>query len=328
MAFPSSTARDGRLLTVLIPMLSQAHREAIRSAAERAGFRCVFCQSQAEAMALLPDTEICFGPALPLDSARSLRWLALPSAGVEPFVRPGLLPEGVVLTNSSGAYGVTIAEHIVMVTLEMMRRRADYLEIAARRAWTRDLTVRSIHSSRVLILGTGDIGRETARRLRAFRPASITGVNRSGANPDGLFDRVAEVGRIDETLPGQELVILCLPGTPETRDLLDDRRLALLPEGAFLVNVGRGSCVDETALVNSLRSGRLGGAALDVFRQEPLPQDSPLWDVPNLLITPHISGNMTLAWTMDRVVEIFVDNLALYAAGEPLTHRVFPERGY
>ena len=124
------------------------------------------------------------------------------------------------------------------------------------------------------------------------------------------------------------LLILCLPGTPETSDLLDARRLAMLPEGVYLVNVGRGNCLDEEALLEMLRTGRIGGAALDVFRQEPLPADSPMWDAPNLIVTPHISGNMTLRWTMDRVVQIFTDNLERYGAGEPLTHTVDPGRGY
>ena len=317
-----------RLVTVLLPMLSGGCRDRVREAADAAGFACAFCESEAEAQALLPETEIYFGPGIPLDGADRLRWIALPSAGIEPFHRPGALPDGVALTNAAGAYGVTIAEHIVMVTLEMMRRRADYLDIVARREWRRDLPVRAIHGTKAVIVGTGDIGREAARRLRAFAPAEITGVSRSGVCAEPLFDRMLPVSRIDEALPGAELLILCLPGTPETQDLLDARRLSLLPGGAFLVNVGRGSCLDEDAVLAALREGRLAGAALDVFRQEPLPADSPLWETPGLIVTPHISGNMTLDWTLDRVVGIFTDNLKRYAAGAPLTHRVEPARGY
>ena len=318
-----------RLVTVLLPMLPGVCRDRVREDAEAAGFVCAFCESEAEARALLPETEIYFGPGIPLDGgADRLRWIALPSAGIEPFHRSGALPEGVALTNAAGAYGVTIAEHIVMVTLEMMRRRADYLDIVARREWRRDLPIRAIHGTRVVIVGTGDIGREAARRLRAFAPAEITGVSRSGVCSEPLFDRMLPVSRIEEALPGAELLILCIPGTPETRDLLDARRLALLPEGAFLVNVGRGNCLDEDAVRAALREGRLAGAALDVFRQEPLPADSPLWETPGLMVTPHISGNMTLDWTLERVVGIFTDNLKRYAAGKPLTHRVEPARGY
>ncbi len=325
----SGTAADGRrLLAVWIPMLSQDHRQRIRQAAGRCGLETSFCETEAEAQAALPGAEVYFGPAIPLIGARSLKWLALPSAGVEPFTRPGILPEGVILTNASGAYGVTIAEHIVMVTLEMMRRRAEYLDIVANRGWQRDLPIRSIHGSRILILGTGDIGRETARRLRAFSPAAIVGVNRSGVCPEPLFDRVLTAEGLDKLLPEQDLVILCLPGTPETRDLMNAARLALLPETAYVVNVGRGGCLDEDALAKALRGGKLAGAALDVFRTEPLPADSPLWEVPNLIITPHISGNMTLRWTMERVVAIFLKNLSSYAAGEPLSHTVDPARAY
>ena len=318
-----------RLLTVMIPSLAEEHRKHIRETAEASGFACAFCENEDEARAILPDTEVYFGPGFPLKGlAQRLRWIALPSAGAEPFIQPGALPEGVQLTNAAGAYGVTISEHIVMVTLEMMRRRADYLDIVARRAWKRDLPIRSIHSAGIVIVGTGDIGREAARRLRAFAPAEIVGVNRSGTCAEPLFDRLLTVDRLEEALPGAELLILCLPGTPETRGLLDARRLAMLPKGAYLVNVGRGSCLDEDALMDMLRTGRLGGAALDVFCQEPLPADSPLWETPNLIVTPHISGNMTLRWTMERVVGIFTDNLRRYAAGEPLTHTVDPGRGY
>ncbi len=324
------TASAGsRLLTVLIPMLSAAHRERIRARAEDLGFACEFCDTDAGALALLPETEILFGGALPLGRADRLKWLALPSAGVEPYHVPGALPDGVTLTNSAGAYGVTISEHIIMVTLEMMRRRAEYLDITARREWRRDLPVRSIHGCRAVLAGTGDIGRETARRLRSFAPASVVGVSRSGRCADpGLFDRVLPVSALDTVLPETDLLILSIPGTPESADLLDARRLALLPEGAYLVNVGRGLCLNEEALMAALKSGRLAGAALDVFRQEPLPTNHPLWETPGLLITPHISGNMTLDWTMEQVVSMFLENLSLYAGGQPLRRTVDPDRGY
>ena len=233
-----------------------------------------------------------------------------------------------LLTSSSGAYGVTIAEHVVMVTLEMMRRKAEYNEIVRQRSWARGLHVDSIRGSRITLLGTGDIGRECAKRMRSFDPASMTGVNRGGGNPEGLFDRTVTVDRLEEVLPETDLLILSLPATAETKNILDAARLALLPETARLVNVGRGSAVDQQALEKMLREGKLAGAALDVFVQEPIPADDSLWDCPGLLITPHIAGNMTLDYTVEQIVNQFLENLRNYAEGLSLRRLVDRKRAY
>ncbi len=315
---------------MLVPALRETHRALIAQRAEALGFSSCFPRSEEEAQPLMAETEVFFGVSATLPAAApGLKWIASPNAGAEPYCQPGVLPEGAVLTNSAGAYGVTIAEHIVMVSLELLRRRADYLRIAQRREWTRDLPIRSLHGSRITLLGTGDIGCETARRLRGFSPASVTGVSRSGTSREpALYDRLLQVTALDTALPETDLLICSLPGTPETENLLDAGRLALLPGGACLVNVGRGSLLDEAALTDALRSGRLGGAALDVFRREPLPADSPLWSTPGLLATPHISGNLTLPYTLERVVSLFLDNLGRYAEGRPLERVVRPELGY
>ena len=196
----------------------------------------------------------------------------------------------------------------------------------ARRQWIRALPVRSIHGSRAVLLGTGDIGTEAARRLRAFGTTSITGVSRSGrALPD--YDRVLPVSRLNEVLPETDLLILSLPGTPETRGLLSAERLALLPDGAVIVNVGRGITVDQAALEKELRAGRLL-AALDVFEREPIPPEDTIWTCPNLLITPHNAGNMSLPYTVERAAAMFLEDLENYAAGRPLKHAADVRKGY
>ncbi|MBQ3424767.1 MAG: D-2-hydroxyacid dehydrogenase [Clostridia bacterium] len=319
-----------RKLLVNIPQLTPAHRLALSEAAHREGFEAVFRDERADAAKEVADAEILFGPdqsLLPL--AKQLRWLCVPSAGAEQYLdrRQYACPEA-LLTNSAGAYGVTIAEHIVMTALMLMRRQMDYEQVVARRGWRRDLPVRSLHGSRITLLGTGDIGRTAAERLRGFGPAGITGVNRSGKAPEGLFDRVVPLEALEDVLPQTDLLVLSLPHTPRTRGLMDRRRLRLLPPEACLVNVGRGSAIDETALMACLEEGRLWGAALDVFGEEPLPEDSPLWTCPRLLITPHVAGNMTLAYTLDRIVEQFLENFALYCRGLPLKRMVESEKGY
>ncbi len=317
-----------RRLVVAVAQLTDAHRSEIRAAATRHGFEALFFDAVEDALPAAEAAEVLLTDSPRLaQAARALRWVCTPAAGVDAFVVPGALPRGAMLSNSSGAYGVTIAEHIVMVTLELMRRQRDYDAIVARRAWRRDLAVRSILGCRTLILGTGDIGREAAVRLRAFRPARLVGLNRSGYNPGGLFDRCIAPEALDDALPEADLVVLCLPATEATRRLLDARRLSMLHEGAILVNVGRGSAVDQSALERLLRAGRLS-AALDVFEEEPLPPGHGLWSCPNLLITPHVAGNMTLPYTLDRIAALFLEDFDNYCAGRPLARRVDPAKGY
>ncbi len=312
-----------------ITQLTSSHRAAIEKAAARHGYAIRFCEDADSALTEAADAEILFAanPALP-GVAKELRWLCVPSAGVEPYIPRSIYANpSALLTNSSGAYGVTIAEHIVMVTLSMMRRQRDYAEAVDARQWLRGLSVRSIRGSRVTLLGTGDIGREAARRLRAFEPQSIVGVNRTGRDPGG-FDRVLPLSGLDALLGETDLLVMSLPGTSETRGLMDWRRLSLLPRDAYLVNVGRGSAVDQRALQALMTGGHLLGAALDVFEAEPLPPDDALWDCPRLLITPHCSGNMTLGYTVERIVSLFLEDFENYCAGMPLLRSVDLKLGY
>ncbi|MBQ6173721.1 MAG: D-2-hydroxyacid dehydrogenase [Clostridia bacterium] len=318
-----------RTLAVFFPVLSQGQITLIEKTAQAVGFRCVFLPDESVRPEELRDAEVFFGVSAALPSAMpKLKWVASPNAGVEPYCNPGVLPDSVTLTNSAGAYGVTISEHIVMVTLELLRQRLRYLSIVAARDWTRDLPVSSILGSRILMLGTGDIGKETARRLRAFAPARIIGLNRSGRCEEALFDFVGTIDRIGDFLPETDILIASLPGTPLTAGLLNEARLRMLPRHACIVNVGRGSLIDETALRALLEAGELAGAALDVFCEEPLPADSPLWQTANLIITPHISGNTTLPYTKDRIVALFLDDLRRYAADEPFRRVVDRSLGY
>lgn len=319
-----------KTLLVDVRELTEDQRAAIDAAARQRGYRAAFVSSETEAEAVAPEAEILFSlNAALLKRAPKLRWWCVPYAGVDAFLKPALEDRrDILLSSSSGAYGVTIAEHIVMVTLMLMRRQMEYTEVVRRGDWRRDLPIRAIRGSRIAVLGAGDIGREAAVRLRAFGPASITGVNRSGKNPGDMFDAVVPVSALDDLLPQVDLLIMALPGTPETRHIMDARRLQLLPEDAFIVNVGRGSAIDEAALASQLRAGRFAGVALDVFKREPLPPDDPLRTCPRLLITPHVAGNMTLCYTVARIVELFLEDFANYCDGRPLARRVEPGKGY
>lgn len=319
----------GRLL-VNVSQLNEGHRAAIAEAAGKRGYAVDFCDDAASALAAAPEAEIILAanPELP-KAAKKLRWLCLTSAGADQYVSPDIYANpSALLSNSSGAYGVTIAEHVVMVTLEMMRRQPAYAEIVNRREWVRTLPVRSIRGSRVTLLGAGDIGKKVAARLRGFGPKCIVGVNRGGGDAGGLMDRVTPISGLDALLPETDLLVMSLPDTPETRGVMDGRRLRLLPEDAYLVNVGRGSAIDQPALEAVLREGRLAGAALDVFEVEPIPVEATLWDCPRLLITPHVAGNMTLGYTVDAIVGLFLEDFENYCAGRPLQRLVSREKGY
>lgn len=313
-----------RVLLVDIPVFSDAQRKAIEAAARERGFEVSYDSRDAA------EAEVIFcANAKLVARAPKLKWLCVPSAGTDQYLKPVLEDrEGVMLSNSSGAYGVTIAEHTVMATLMLMRRELEYAELVRHRGWRRDLPVRAIRDCRATLLGTGDIGREVAVRLRAFGARSITGVNRRGRDPGPMFDAAHAIDRLDDVLPETDLLIMSLPDTPETRGIMDDRRLRLLSDDAFIVNVGRGSAIDEAALARQLHEGRFGGVALDVFTREPLSADDPLWDCPRLLITPHVAGNMTLAYTRQRIVELFLEDFARYCEGKPLQRRVALQQGY
>ena len=317
-----------RTMIVAIHMLPNAQRARIAAAARANGITPVFLETPEEALPWVEEAEIIFADAPELArKATRLRWMSTPSAGVNRYSRADFVSPDAVLTNASGAYGVTIAEHIVMVTLMLMRRQLEYGAFVQQHQWKRRLAVRGLYDCRAALLGTGDIGCTAAKRLRAFEPARLTGVNRSGRNPEGLFDKVYTLDALETALAEADLAVLSLPGTAETEHVLNAQTLACLPNGAIVVNVGRGSAIDTPALMAELRAGRLS-AALDVFETEPLPEKDPLWDCPNLLITPHVAGDMTLPHTVERIVDMFLTDLEHYCKGEPLEQRVDLERGY
>ncbi|MBQ8094734.1 MAG: D-2-hydroxyacid dehydrogenase [Clostridia bacterium] len=318
-----------RKIVMVMPNLTAELKACIESEAVSLGFVPYFFKTPEDAEETVKDAEILFGNVPGLCAhASGLKWMCTANAGVEPYLKPGVLPTPeTVLTNSSGAYGVTIAEHIVMVTLEMMRREAEYREIVKAHTWKRDLKISSIYDSRITMLGTGDIGRKAAVRLRGFGPKCIVGISRSGRRVPEM-DQNYTVEALDRILPETDLLIMSLPGTQETMHIMNEARLRKLPETAYLVNVGRGNAIDQAALEQCLRGERLAGAALDVFETEPVPADASIWSCPHLHITPHTAGNMTLTHTVRFIVEQFLTNLQNYAAGRPMNAVVDRQMGY
>ncbi|WP_300605943.1 D-2-hydroxyacid dehydrogenase [uncultured Oscillibacter sp.] len=321
-----------RDICVYQEFLTEAHKARIRETAEDLGFTPHFftLDQFEEAKACLQGCEILYAhnPELLRAAPASLKWYCCSYAGVDPYCKdPGLFANPDCLLTNSNCYGVTIAEHVVMVLLMLLRRMPEYEEVVRSRGWSNQLPIRSIRDNTFTILGTGDIGVNVADRLHGMGAARITGLSRSGRAREG-FDEVLPIARLDEVLPQARNLIMALPGTVETYHILNRARIALLPRGAYVVNVGRGAAVEQEPLAEALNAGRLGGAALDVMDPEPLPGDHPLWTARNIILTPHVSGNMTLGYTCDRNVEMFCEDLGNYAAGRPLNGLIDRARGY
>lgn len=317
-------------ILVINNMLEQKHLDLIKTSAESLGHEVFFYTAEAEIPQTNYDADIIYGfaPSI-VKTSKTLKWLCVPWAGVDSLMVPGYFAnEDCLLTNAAGAYGVSIAEHMIAVSLVMMRRLDEFLEETRGGQWLKPRAQRSLKDCRITVLGTGDIGTTFANRAKAFEPASIIGVCRSGKSSAQVYDKVLPVSELDSVLPETDLLAMSLPATPETRGILSRKRLALLPEGAYIVNVGRGSAIDEEALADALDSEHLAGAALDVFQTEPLPEGNRLWKTEKLVITPHVAGNMTLPYTKDKNVEMFLEDLKNFTEGKELRYLVDKKLGY
>ena len=258
--------------------------------------------------------------------APRLRWIHSASAGVDRIATPAVRERGLTVTNARGVFSRPIAEYVVMMSLAIARRLPQLLELQRERTW-QPLRGRELSELTVGIVGYGSIGIEVARLLAPFGCRIVATRRRPerGAG-DGVNVELSGLDRLNEVLAVSDIVVVAAPLTDETAGLIGARQLGQMREDAWLINIARGRLLDELALRRALEAGWIGGAVLDVFNEEPLPADSPLYRTPNLVITPHTS------WASDRVVErsvdLFVDNLRRDAAGEPLRNLVDLDAGY
>jgi len=249
--------------------------------------------------------------------APSLRWIQATSSGIGPLVRrTGLDRSGVTITNAAGIHAVPLAEHVLLALLYFVKDVPARLRDQRAHAWERHST-RELRGMTATVVGLGAVGLEVARTLRSVG-VHVIGVRRSplGADEAAGVDEATTPAHLREVLPRSDALVLIAPHTRETEGMIGATELALLPPGAIVVNIARGALIDEGALIDALQRGHLGGAALDVATIEPLPAGSPLWDLPNVLITPHSAA--TVARENERLTDLFVENLRRYRAGEPL----------
>ncbi|MBX3029011.1 MAG: D-2-hydroxyacid dehydrogenase [Chloroflexi bacterium] len=293
-----------------------------------------------------PEVGILMASEAPRDLAGTprLRWLATAGAGIDDLVLADPWALGLTVTNGSGVHAVAIAEYVLGAALLVSERIEARLANGARRSWADarwPLAGRGLRGRTALIVGYGSIGREVARLLHAVGMRILAvkadperrrdeGWREAGTgDPDGSIpERLAGPDALPALAGDAHLVVLAMPATPATRAVLDASLLAVLRSDAWIVNVGRGAAIDEVALLDALRAGRIGGAVLDVVTQEPLPADHPLWSEPRCLVTPHLSGLGDIDALWHRVALLMAEQLRRDAAGEPLLNVTSRARGY
>jgi phosphoglycerate dehydrogenase-like enzyme len=282
----------------------------------------------------LPDTDIFVGYSLraeQLTHAKKLKWIHSTAAGVAQLMYPELRDSGIVVTNPSGVFSPPMAEHTMGLLLALARnfpdstRHQDRSHWGQQDIWNKPQHLTELSGQVLLVVGFGSIGRELAKRARAF-DMRVWGVTRSGQGDTTHAEKIVPISQLEETLPHADYVVIAAPETSETRHLIGAAQFARMKPGARLINVGRGSLLDEAALIRALESGALGGAALDVTSVEPLPAESPLWRAPNLFITPHTSAVSDRLW--HRETALLMELLERWFDGREMFNQVDFARGY
>ena len=345
-AGPGSGPGGAPTAIALSPILSARYRsgdlERIRAAAP--GARIITLSREGLTDEPIDDVEVLLRGWLSSDAfdrllarAPRLNYVHSASAGVERALTPAARARGIVITNARGVFSRPIAEYVLMMILAVSRRLPGLLELQRERTW-QPLEGVELRDVTVGIVGLGSIGRAVGALATAFGCRVVAVRRRSEAGGSGatdseersfgevMLDRVGGPESLPELLGESDFVVLAAPLTAETEDMIDAAALDAMKPNAWLINVARGRLVDERALLDALRAGRIGGAVLDTFREEPLPPTSPFYDLPNVIVTPHTSWSS--GRVLDRSVELFCDNLRRYAAGEPLLNVVDPAAGY
>jgi len=282
----------------------------------------------------LPDTDIFVGYSLraeQLKDGRKLKWIHSTAAGVAQLMYPELRNSGILVTNPSGIFSVPMAEHVIGLLLALARnfpdsvRQQDRARWSQQELWDKPQHLTELNGKVLLIVGYGSIGREVAKRAKAL-DMRVWGVTRSGKADTAHAEKIFATAQLEEALPDADYVLIAAPETAETKHLIGAAQLAKMKRAARLINVGRGSLLDEAALIHALESGALSGAALDVVQGEPLPGESPLWRAPNLMLTPHTSAVSDRLW--ERETALLMELLERWFDGRELFNRVDFARGY
>lgn len=283
----------------------------------------------------LSNTTILFGGSFgpeDLREAKQLRWIHSPAAAVHDLLFPELVNSDIILTNAREVHGVVVAEQVMAMMFALARRIPESVRFQVKHTWGQAILTEQhripheLGGATLGLVGLGSIGRNLASRASAMGMKVIATREHADRPKPQHVDEVFPTSQLDELLSRSDYVVLSAPVTPATRGMIARAQFSAMKKDAYLINVGRGPLVDEPALIEALRERRIAGAALDVFDQEPLPPESPLWDLENLLITPHTGGMTDKMW--ERHYAVFADNLRHFLAGQPLLALVDKHAGY
>ena len=260
-----------------------------------------------------------------LRRAPKLRWVQSTSSGIGPMLdKIGVSSSDLIVTNAAGIHAQALAEFVITAALYFTKEIPRLNALKAEKKWER-YCGSEIAGTRMLVVGMGSVGRHVAQ-LASSLGIEVVGHRRQVGEPPPGVSRMVDADGLDAALTDVDFLVLIAPDTPLTRNMIDRRRLELLPERAVIINIGRGSLIDEPAMIEMLTSGRLRGAGLDVFATEPLPPTNPLWDLPNVLVVPHSAS--TVYQENDRLVDLFIENLHRYLDGRPMINVFNRERKY
>ncbi len=319
-------------ILVTIPVEPQ-HKKYLEDAAARVlgsgGSHFVYKAQKDVKQDMAEKADIILGNVEPefLRNAADLKLMQLDSAGASPYIVPGIMPPGAKLANATGAYGLAISEYMLGAVLMLVKKLHLYERNMRAHAWQDEGKVNSIADSVTLVVGLGDIGGQFAQKMHALG-SHVIGIRRNKAKKPDYLEELHQLDALDTLLERADIVACTLPGTPETEKLFCRERLEKMKDGAILLNVGRGSLIPSQDLCDALHSGKLGGAAIDVTEQEPLGPDSPLWDAPNLLITPHVAGKYHMQQILESIVEIAAYNLQAILTNGTIKNEVDFQTGY
>jgi D-2-hydroxyacid dehydrogenase (NADP+) len=283
---------------------------------------------------VLPEGDAAFAAFVDRDIIHSLtrlRWVQAPAAGVGHILSEEMIASPIVLTSARGVRARAIAEHVVGMAIALARQLPLVITKQRQHEWALDeieasRTVRTLRGRQMGIIGLGSIGLEVAQAASGFGMRVWAIRKRVDEPVPASVEMILPPDRLSELLASSDVIVLSAPLTPETRQLISADTLAVMKRGAFLINIGRGKLIDDEAVAAAVRSGQLGGAALDVFTREPLDPSSPFWDLPNVIVTPHMSGTMEDYWT--PLVALFAENLRRFERGDALLNVVDKRAGY
>lgn len=272
------------------------------------------------------DILVCYNPFERLDISKmnKLKWIQLSSAGIDQLPLDEVRNRGIKVTNNRGGYSIPIGEWIVLKILEMLKKSSSMYRKQQMKKWKMDTSLLELYGKKVGFVGTGSIAGEAAKRLQGFG-VDILGVNTKGTEVE-YFNKCFSTEKIDDMLKLCDIVVITIPYTKKTHHLIDENRFNAMKDEVYFVNIARGSIIDEKALISSIRNGKIKAAALDVFEEEPLSRDNPLWDFDNVIITPH---NSWVSEEMNgRRFKLILENLRKYFVNETLVNLVDLDRGY